>query len=507
MGCTPRRRTYALAACWCFARKGAVRGSQRGACSAHTASRRSRRQLRRSGVSFPAWRIAARLRGFGTTIFAEMSALAAEHRRGQPRPGLPRHRRARRGARGGGRGDRAGRNQYPPGPGVPELRAGDRRAPAALLRPRARPRRARSSSPPAPPRRSPRRVLGAVRARATRSSTFEPYYDSYAAAIAMAGARAPCRSRCARRTSRSTSTRCARRSRRAPGCVLLNTPHNPTGKVFTRAELEPIARSAVEHDVSRSPTRSTSTWSSTGEHVPLATLPGMRERTLTISSRRQDVLVHRLEGRLGDAARAELVAAVRTAKQFLTYVGGAPFQPAVAAVALRLDDAGTRRCAPCCAAKRDLPRAPGSRRGLRGVRAAGHLLRDADVAPLGDDDALAFCRELPARARRRRGPDRRCSTTTSRPAGPLVRFAFCKRDEVLDEAVGAAGREPPIAGLLRPSGRAAPARHESDTSSHTNAQAVRSITGARVANGEAIAPRVDGACSRSAPRKIGKPLS
>ena len=133
--------------------------------------------------------LVARMREFGTTIFAEMSALAAEHRRDQPGPGLPRHRRAAGDARGGPGGDRGGRNQYPPGPGVPELLDAIAAHQARFYGLTARPALARCWSRSAPPRRSPPTVL-ALCEPGDEVVTFEPYYDSYAATDRPGGGRA-----------------------------------------------------------------------------------------------------------------------------------------------------------------------------------------------------------------------------------------------------------------------------------------------------------------------------
>ena len=262
--------------------------------------------------------------------------------------------------------------------------------------------------------------------------TFEPYYDSYAATIALAGG--------VRRTSvlrfpdfavDEASLRAAFSSRTR--LVLLNSPHNPTGKVFTRAELELVCALAREHDA----------WVVTdevyehlifdgAEHVPVSTLPGMRERTLTISSAGKTFST--TGWKVGwVSGPAEAVAAVRAVKQFLTYVGSGPFQPAVAA-GLALAGCRVRRAG--FVARR--PSATGSSRGSRRAGMAVSVPRGtyfviADAAPLGAVDALAFCLELPARAGSS-GCRCRCSTTTSDAARTLVRFAFCKRDEVLDEA-------------------------------------------------------------------------
>jgi N-succinyldiaminopimelate aminotransferase len=262
--------------------------------------------------------------------------------------------------------------------------------------------------------------------------TFEPYYDSYAASIALAGA--------VRRTSvlRFPDFAVDEESLRAAfsprtRMVLLNTPHNPTGKVFTRAELDLICSLAREHDA----------WVVTDEvyehlvfgdsvHVPVATLPGMRERTLTISSAGKTFSA--TGWKVGwVSGPAEAVAAVRAVKQFLTFVGSGPFQPAVA-VALGLGDEVYAAFAASLEAKRDLLVAGLRSAGLSVSVPAGTYFVVADAAPLGAVDALSFCRELPKRAGVAGVPVSVFHDDVD-AARTLVRFAFCKRDEVLHDAV------------------------------------------------------------------------
>jgi N-succinyldiaminopimelate aminotransferase len=371
-----------------------------------------------------------RMAGFGSTIFAEMTALAAEHgavNLGQGFPdtdGPQEMLEAAKAAIGGGR------NQYPPGPGVPELLE------AVAVHQK------RFYGLDVDPRSQVLVTVGATEAIAAtilalcepgdEVVTFEPYYDSYAASIALAGA--------VRRTSvlrfpefgvDEQSLRAAFSSRTR--MVLLNTPHNPTGKVFTRAELDLICSLAEEFD----------TWVVTDEvyehlvfsgsaHVPVATLPGMAERTLTISSAGKTFSATGWKvGWVSGPAAA--VAAVRAVKQFLTFVGSGPFQPAVA-VALGLDDAVYAGLSASLEAKRDLLVAGLRSAGLEVSVPAGTYFVIADAAALGATDALAFCRELPARAGVAGVPVSVFHDDVE-AARTLVRFAFCKRDEVLQDAV------------------------------------------------------------------------
>jgi N-succinyldiaminopimelate aminotransferase len=262
--------------------------------------------------------------------------------------------------------------------------------------------------------------------------TFEPYYDCYAATIALAGG--------VRRTSvlrfpdfavDEVSLRAAFSSRTR--LVLLNTPHNPTGKVFSRTELDLICSLAREHDA----------WVVSDEvyehvvfdgsaHIPVATLPAMADRTITISSAGKTFSatgwkVGWLHG------PPDAVAAARTVKQFLTYVASGPFQPA-AAVALGLGDDVYHELASSLQSKRDLLCDGLSTAGLQVARPAGTYFVIADAAPLGVRDAVDFCRRMPALCGVVAVPvsvfcdDKEAART-------LVRFAFCKRDEVLREAV------------------------------------------------------------------------
>ena len=379
--------------------------------------------------------LVARMRGFGTTIFAEMSALAADTgaiNLGQGFPDTDGPAEMLEAARAA---IASGRNQYPPGPGVPELLD----AVAA--------HQWRFYGIHLDPASEVLVTVGATEAIAAtvlalcepgdEVVTFEPYYDSYAATIALAGA--------VRRTSvlrfpdfavDEASLRAAFSDRTR--LVLLNTPHNPTGKVFTRAELELVCALAREHDA----------WVVTDEvyehlvfdgleHVPVATLPGMAERTLTISSAGKTFSA--TGWKVGwVTGPAEVVAAVRTVKQFLTYVGSGPFQPAVA-LALGLGDEVYAGLATALQAKRDLLVEGLRSAGLEVAVPSGTYFVVADAAPLGAADGLELCRRLPSLAGVVGVP---VSVFHDDPdaARTLVRFAFCKRDEVLAEAVARLSR-------------------------------------------------------------------
>jgi N-succinyldiaminopimelate aminotransferase len=266
---------------------------------------------------------------------------------------------------------------------------------------------------------------------------FEPYYDSYAASIALAGAvRRPVTLRpdpAGRYAFDPADLRAAFSPRTR--LVLLNSPHNPTGKVFTPDELAIIAELCREHDV----------YAVTDEvyehlvftdapsgHVPLATLPGMRERTVRISSAGKTFSC--TGWKIGWASGpAALVGALLRVKQFLTYVNGAPMQPAVA-VALGLPDAYFDGFRDDLQARRDRLCAGLAEAGFAVLRPAGTYFITTDITPLGGRDGVEFCRSLPERCGVVAVPTQVFYDDVA--AGRrLVRFAFCKRPEVLDEAV------------------------------------------------------------------------
>jgi N-succinyldiaminopimelate aminotransferase len=363
------------------------------------------------------------------TIFAQMTALAARTGsinlgQGYPDADGP-HEVLERAVEA----IRSGRNQYAPGPGIAELR----RAVAEHQR--------RHRGIELDPDREVLVTTGATEAIAAavlaltepgdEVVTLEPFYDSYAAVIALAGAR--------RRTvplhpPDGTTPRWhldPDEVRAAIGpqtrLIILNTPHNPTGAVLTRAELEVIAAAAIAHDVL---VVTDEVYEhlvyDDARHLPIATLPGMAQRTLTVSSAGKTFSVTgwKIGWACGPAA---LVNAVMAVKQFLTYTSGAPFQPAIA-LALGLDDAVA-----------ELRRSLQDRRDAlcNGLRAAGFdvivpegtYFVIADAAAVGARDAAAFCAELPAKAAVVAIPVTAFTTPGGEAAAALathVRFAFCR---------------------------------------------------------------------------------
>jgi len=260
--------------------------------------------------------------------------------------------------------------------------------------------------------------------------TFEPYYDSYAASIAMAGAR---RRVVTLRPPDYAFDAVELRAAITPGTklILLNSPHNPTGKVFDREELQLVAELAQEHDLLVVTDEVYEHLVFEGAHVPIATLPGMRDRTITISSGGKTFSFTGWKvGWL--CGPPELVTAVKTAKQFLTYVSGGPFQHAIA-VGLRLEDEYFTAFTAGMRDKRDRLCAGLEDAGFDVFRPQGTYFVTADIRPFGERDGLAFCRALPERCGVVAVPNVAFYDDVEAGA-PLVRFACCKQPDVLDEA-------------------------------------------------------------------------
>ena len=325
----------------------------------------------------------------------------------------------------------AGRgNQYPPGPGIPELR----RAIAAHQQ--------RFYRLDVDPDTEVLVTAGATEAIAAAMLAllepgdeviaFEPYYDSYTACIAMAGAnRVPVTLRPPGFRPDLDAMRDAVTSRTR--LLLLNSPHNPTGMVLSRAELTAIAELAVERDLLVVTDEVYEHIVFDGEHIPLASLPGMRERTVSVSSAGKTFSF--TGWKVGwVTGTPELVSAVRTTKQFLTFVASGPFQYAVAG-ALGLDDDFYATLGSDLRRKRDLLAAGLARAGLQVFPPQGTYFLTADISPLGEQDGVNFCRTLPARCGVVAVPNA-VFYDDQRAGRSHVRFAFCKRDEVLADAAG-----------------------------------------------------------------------
>ncbi|MFF7369109.1 pyridoxal phosphate-dependent aminotransferase [Streptomyces tricolor] len=373
-----------------------------------------------------------RLAAFGTTIFAEMSALAVATgsiNLGQGFPdtdGPEEIREAAVRALRDGRG-----NQYPPGPGIPELRT----AVAA--------HQLRRYGLAYDPDTEVLVTAGATEAIAAsllalvepgdEVVALEPYYDSYAASIAMAGGtRVPVTLRPRDGAFRLDLDELRAAVTDRTRLLLINTPHNPTGTVLTRAELAAVAELAVERDllVVTDEVYEHLVFDAAG-HLPLAAFPGMRERTVSIGSAGKTFSF--TGWKVGWVTAApELVSAVRAVKQFLTYVASGPFQYAVAE-ALALPDSYFEEFRRSMLARREILAEGLTAAGFQVFRPAGTYFITTDIRPLGEKDGFAFCRALPERAGVVAIPN--AVFYDDREAGaPFVRFAFCKREEVLREA-------------------------------------------------------------------------
>jgi len=378
------------------------------------------------------------LAGMGTTIFAEMSALATETGSINLGQGFPDTDGPAEIATAAAEAVLTGRgNQYPPGPGIPELR----QAIATHQK--------RFYGIDVDPDTEVLVTAGATEAVAAAMLALlepgdevialEPYYDSYAACIAMAGARrVPVTLRPPEFRPDLDALGDAITSRTR--LILLNSPHNPTGMVATRAELAEIARLAVSRDLLVVTDEVYEHIVFDGEHVPIATLPGMAERTVTISSAGKTFSF--TGWKIGwVTATPALVSAVRTAKQFLTYVSGGPFQYAIAA-GLALPDSFYAGLASGLQRKRDLLAAGLRDAGFEVFSPAGTYFITTDISGLSTAGGLEFCRQLPHRCAVVAVPNE-VFYDDQQAGRSQVRFAFCKREEVLAEAAARLRAMPP----------------------------------------------------------------
>jgi N-succinyldiaminopimelate aminotransferase len=363
--------------------------------------------------------IASRLAGFGTTIFTEMSALAERTGAINLGQGFPDEDGPSEVLESAAAAMRNGRNQYAPLPGVPSLR----RAIAEHQQ--------RFYGIELDPDTQVQVTMGATEALTAAILglvepdedvlAFDPSYDSYSAAALMTGARfVPIP------LEPPDFTFGELRSTPNARVLIVNSPHNPTGRVFSRDELQRIADFVIEHDLIAITDEVYEHLVFDGlEHIPLSTLPGMAERTLSISSLGKTFSV--TGWKVGWATGpAELVAGVRAAKQFLTFAGATPFQYAGAA-ALRLSDGWYTAFAAELQAKRDHLCAALTQFTV--VRPQGTYFANVDVGM----DATEFARELPYKAGVVAIPTSVFSKTPER-LQPYLRFAFCKRLAVIDEA-------------------------------------------------------------------------
>jgi len=371
-----------------------------------------------------------RLAGLGTTIFAEMSALATRTGAINLGQGFPDTDGPPEVVDQAVQALREGRNQYAPGIGVPELR----RAIAD--------HQLRFYDLAIDPDTEVAVSTGATEAIAAallglidpgdEVIVLEPYYDSYVAMLQMAGAvRRPVTLRAPDFRLPLDELRAAVTPRTT--AILLNSPHNPTGSVLRREELAAIAEIAIEHDLVVISDEVYEHLTFDGlPHIPIATLPGMAERTLTISSGGKSFSF--TGWKIGWATGpAPLVAATMGVKQFLTYTSGSPLQPAIAH-ALDADDAYFTDFTARLQSQRDLLCDGLVAIGFDVLVPEGTYFVTTDIRPLGFDDGIDFCRQLPERAGVVAIPHQ--VFWDDQDAGrPLVRWAFCKRPEIINEAL------------------------------------------------------------------------
>lgn len=377
-----------------------------------------------------------RLQPYAVTIFAEMSALAARVGAVNLGQGFPDEDGPAAMLEAAQRAISDGVNQYPPGAGIPELR----QAIAA--------QRKRHFDIDYDPDTEVLVTVGATEAIAaaiiglvepgSEVAMIEPFYDSYAPVVAMAG--------CHRVTAPLVPdgrgfALDVDALRRTVGprtrALILNTPHNPTGTVFSDAELSAVAEIAVDNDLLVITDEVYEHLVFDGSrHRPLAAYPGMAERTITISSAAK--MFNCTGWKIGWACGpAPLIAGLRAAKQYLSYVGGAPFQPAVA-LALNTEDRWVTALRDSLQVRRDKLSAALTDLGFEVHPSSGTYFLCADPRPLGYHDSAEFCQQLPHQV----GVAAIPLSAFCDPDGPhfvdwnhLVRFAFCKREDTLDEGI------------------------------------------------------------------------
>jgi N-succinyldiaminopimelate aminotransferase len=371
----------------------------------------------------------SRLQGLGATIFATMSALAEATGSVNLGQGFPDYDGPAEVLEAACEAIRAGHNQYPPGRGIKALRdaiAEHQRHwyglafdPASEVLVTAGATEALAAS-----------ILSLVEV-GDEVVLFEPYYDAYPALVAMAGGthrvvplRPPTWGFDPDELRRAITPRTR--------LIVVNSPHNPTGKVFRNDELESIAAVCRDHDLIAVTDEVYEHLVFEGEHRPLATFDGMRDRTVTISSAGKTFSV--TGWKIGWAcASPPLLDSVQTAKQFLTYAGGAPFQHAVAA-GLALGDDRLRGVCDDLAMRRDLFCDGVAAIGIDVMIPASGYFAISDIGLLGGEDAAAFCNEIPARCGVVGIPndvfyDHKDDARTH------VRWAFCKSTATLEEAL------------------------------------------------------------------------
>jgi N-succinyldiaminopimelate aminotransferase len=372
-----------------------------------------------------------RMRGYEVSVFAEMSRLAVELGcvnlgQGFPDTDGPADLMAIAEASiAAGVG-----NQYPPGNGMPDLREAiadhQQRFYGLTVDPMTEVTVTTGAS-----EALAATILGLID-RDDEVLMLEPYFDIYAAQVAMAGGvrvAVPLGGPDLRPDIDRLRDAVTDRTR----AILLNSPHNPTGVVLTLEELQAVADLAIERDlIVISDEAYEHLWFDGHPHVPISTLPGMRERTVTIGSGGKSFSF--TGWKIGWASGpAPLMEAVRTVRQHLSYVSGGPFQPAIAA-GLRLPDSYFEHFRHDLQGKRDHLGAGLAGLGMRVLDTQGTYFITTDITGMGYDDGLAFCRDLPHRAGVVAIPHQvMCDNVET--GAPYVRWAFCKQPQVLDSAI------------------------------------------------------------------------
>lgn len=365
-----------------------------------------------------------RLQPFGETIFATMSASAVQHKAINLGQGFPDTDGPPRMLEIAQREIARGNNQYSPGKGMDVLRtavANSRGVSVDEVLITVGATEAISAT-----------VLGLVEP-GSEVIVFDPYYDAYAAAIALAGAtRVSVPLRQVDKTWDLNTAAFEAAITERTSLVIINSPHNPTGSVFSRAALEEFARICVKRDLT---VLSDEVYEhlifDDNQHTRIAELPGMKSRTVTSSSAAKSF--NATGWKIGWAiAEPELLDAVVKAKQFMTYVGPTPFQPAVAH-AINNERAWLRRMVENLSVGKDILAEGLRNAGLKVFDTAGTYFIVADVTPLGFDDGTEYCMGLPELQGVAAIPLAGFSDHKEQWR-PLVRFAFCKRHDVLREA-------------------------------------------------------------------------
>ncbi|GIU57118.1 aminotransferase [Arthrobacter sp. NicSoilC12] len=262
--------------------------------------------------------------------------------------------------------------------------------------------------------------------------TFEPFYDSYGAIIGLSGATHVTAPLLAPDFMPDLAALEAAFSNRTK-VVLINNPHNPTGAVFPREVLEPVVELAAKYDAVIVTDEVYEHLTFGVRHIPIATLPGAAERTLTISSAGKTFSFTGWKiGWL--SGPEELVAAARTVKQFLSYSSGTPFQAAIA-VGLGLPDEFYAGIADTLRYKRDILSEGLRAAGLDVLTPQGTYFVNVDTSPLGITDSVELARRLPALVGVAAIPvPVFCHADGAERTRSLLRFAFCKQLHVLEEA-------------------------------------------------------------------------